>query len=502
MRITDLNTLVTASLSDILYIIDVSDTGDFISGSSKQITVGNFFSSSNVGGGGGGGGTGGSGYLILTSSYLSSSVNLQSETFTSNGIQTSYTLSTNISESDDIFVFINGVAQLPVTNYSVTGSTLNLNGVATSGSKIEVRKATSELSVTFITGSMGVEYFAGNGLTSSYTRTSSQTVNNNYDVLVSIDGLIQKPTIDYTISGSSLNFTTPPPNNTDIEVRYLNPQTFTLISGGSGGSGAGFPYSGSAVITGSLLVTNYISGSLTGTSSYSNNSLSSSYSLTSSYALNSSGTGFPFSGSAVITGSLLVTNSISGSVTGSLLGTSSYSNNALSSSYSNNSISSSYALTASYALNSSGGGGGSGAGFPFSGSAVITGSLSVTQTITLNNTLISASGNTLYLNGSPISVLQFAYFSSSVSSSSEVGILHVRNQLLQGRTLLNGNIYISNLSSGSSMTMNVYNSNTNALFQTETLSALQNGIYELSDFIPLTISGSGYFTFQITSSLV
>ena len=499
MRITDLNTLVTASLSDILYIVDVSDTGDFISGSSKQITVGNFFSSSNVGGGG----TGGSGYLILTSSYLSSSVNLQSETFTSNGIQTSYTLSTNISESDDIFVFINGVAQLPVTNYSVTGSTLNLNGVVTSGSKIEVRKATSELSVTFITGSMGVEYFVGNGLTSSYTRTSSQTVNNNYDVLVSIDGLIQKPTIDYTISGSSLNFTTPPPNNTDIEVRYLNPQTFTLISGGSGGSGAGFPYSGSAVITGSLLVTNYISGSLTGslkgTSSYSNNSLSSSYSLTSSYALNSSATGFPFSGSAVITGSLLVTNGISGSLTGSLLGTSSYSNNTLSSSYSNNSLSSSYARTASYALSS---GGGTGAGFPFSGSAVITGSLSVTQIITLNNTLISASGNTLYLNGSPISVLQFAYFSSSVSSSSEVGILHVRNQLLQGRTLLNGNIYISNLSSGSSMTMNVYNSNTNALFQTETLSALQNGIYELSDFIPLTISGSGYFTFKITSSLV
>ena len=159
MRITDLNTLVTASLSDILYIVDVSDTSDFLSGSSKQITVGNFFSSSGVlgGSGGGGGGTGGSGYLILTSSYISSSFNLQSETFTSNGVQTSYTLSTSIPQSDDIFVFINGVTQLPVVNYSVTGSTLNLNGVPTSGSKIEVRKLLSEISVTFITGSMGVE---------------------------------------------------------------------------------------------------------------------------------------------------------------------------------------------------------------------------------------------------------------------------------------------------------------------------------------------------------
>lgn len=469
MRITDLNTLVTASLSDILYIIDVSDTSDFISGSSKQITVGNFFSSSGVfGGGGGGGGGGGSGYLVITSSVLSSSLNLESETFTSNGIQTSYTLSSNISSSEDVFVFINGVSQIPLINYSITGSTLNLSGIASSGSKIEVRRASNDFNITFITSSMGVEYFSGNSSTTQFTLTNGQTVLHNYDVLVSIDGLIQKPTTDYSITGSTLNFTVAPPNNTDIEIRYLSPQTFTIISGsggGGGGSGAGFPFSGSAVITGSLLVSDYISGSFTGsllgTSSYSNNTISSSYALTSSYSFNSN-----------------------------------------SSSHANTSSNSIYAITASYALFASSSTGASGNAFPFSGSAVITGSLNVSQTITLNNTVISASGNTLYLNGSPISVLQFAYFSASISSSTEVGILHVRNDLLQSRSLLNGNIYISNLSSGSSMTMNVYNSNTNGLFQTETLTSLQNGIYELTDFLPLTISGSGYFTFQITSSVV
>ena len=383
MRITDLNTLVTASLNDILYIVDVSDTGDFISGSSKQITVGNFFSSSNVGGGGGGGGGGGSGYLILTSSVVSSSVNIDSTVFTSNGVQTAYNVSGSVTEvADDIIVFINGVSQIPNVNYTLSSSILTFSGTPSSGSKIDVRRASSVLSVTFITSSMGVEYFAGNNSSSQFTLTNGQTVLHNYDVLVSLDGLIQKPTTDYSITGSTLNFTVPPPNNTDVEIRYLSPQTFTLISG-SGGSG-----------------------------------------------------------------------------------------------------------------------GGSGAGFPFSGSAVITGSLNVSQTIILNNTVISASGNTLYLNGSPISILQFAYFSASISSSTEVGILNVRNTLLQGRSLLNGNIYISNLSSGSSMTMNVYNSNTNGLFQTETLTPLQNGIYELTDFLPLTISGSGYFTFQITSSVV
>jgi hypothetical protein len=467
MRITDLNTLVTASLSDILYIVDVSDTGDFISGSSKQITVGNFFSSSNVGGGGGGGGGGGSGYLVLTSSVVSSSVSLESQTIISDGSTSVYTITGSYINSSDVLVFINGVSQIPITNYNVTSSTLTLNGIPASGSKIDVRRANSVLSVTFITSSMGVEYFAGNNSSSQFTLTNGQTVLHNYDVLVSLDGLIQKPTTDYSITGSILNFTVPPPNNTDVEVRYLSPQTFTFISGsgGGGGSGAGFPFSGSAVITGSLLVTDYISGSFTGsllgTASYA---LTASNTISSSYALSSS--------------------------------------NSFTSSYAFNANNAFTAVTASYALFASGSGGGSGTGFPFSGSAVITGSLNVSQTITLNNTVISASGNTLYLNGSPISVLQFAYFSASISSSTEVGILHVRNTLLQGRSLLNGNIYISNLSSGSSMTMNVYNSNTNGLFQTETLTPLQNGIFELTDFLPLTISGSGHFTFEITSSVV
>ncbi len=276
--------------------------------------------------------------------------------------------------------------------------------------------------------------------------------------MVSIDGLIQKPTTDYSITGSLLNFTVPPPINTDVEVRYLSPQTFTIVSGsGGGGTGAGFPFSGSAVITGSLLVTDYISGSFTGsllgTSSYSNDSISSSYALTSSYSFNS-----------------------------------------LSSS------NSTYAITASYALLVSGSGG-SGAGFPFSGSAVITGSLNVTNTVTINDTTISASNGDLYLNGTLLRTIRYAYFSSSISSSTEIGILNVRNDLLQGKSLLNGDIYVNNLSTSSNATLNIYNASTSTLFQSEIVSPSQNLILNLTDFVPLKISGSGYFTFQITSSV-
>jgi hypothetical protein len=76
--------------------------------------------------------------------------------------------------------------------------------------------------------------------------------------------------------------------------------------------------SGSVLVTGSVTSTIGFTGSLSGTAT---NATSASYALTASYALNGggggSGVGFPFSGSAVITGSLYVSGSnISGSFKG------------------------------------------------------------------------------------------------------------------------------------------------------------------------------------------
>ena len=126
--------------------------------------------------------------------------------------------------------------------------------------------------------------------------------------------------------------------------------SFTFTQWTAGGAGGGMSYDrelinfttqttypgnildvkGSTLLTGSLNVSQGITGSLLGTSSQA---VSSSYTVTASYALNAgAGSGFPFSGSAVITGSLLVSGSgltvtgsvrVSGSITGSLFGTAS-----------------------------------------------------------------------------------------------------------------------------------------------------------------------------------
>jgi len=104
---------------------------------------------------------------------------------------------------------------------------------------------------------------------------------------------------------------------------------------------------GQTIISGSLEVTGSITGSLLGTSSFANNATSASYALTASY-LDNYIAPFPFTGSAQITGSLGVTGSlnVTQGITGSLLGTASFATQALSASFA---TSSSFATSASFA---------------------------------------------------------------------------------------------------------------------------------------------------------
>ena len=138
-------------------------------------------------------------------------------------------------------------------------------------------------------------------------------------------------------------------------------------------------------------------------SSFASTALTSSYALTASYALNGGGGGSVDTSSLVTTSSFnsftssyntgSFTGSFIGTHTGSLFGTSSWAisaswapvqvsaSYALTSSYSNNSTSASYALTASYLS-------GYVSPFPYTGSAIISGSLTVVGTIDgLGNTL-------------------------------------------------------------------------------------------------------------------
>jgi hypothetical protein len=70
---------------------------------------------------------------------LSADISGSSQSFTGNGSNVSFTLSTSIA-SPDAIVTINGLVQKPTTHYSISSTTLTFTTAPSNGSSIEVRK--------------------------------------------------------------------------------------------------------------------------------------------------------------------------------------------------------------------------------------------------------------------------------------------------------------------------------------------------------------------------
>ena len=100
------------------------------------------------------------------------------------------------------------------------------------------------------------QIFTGDGTTTNYLLTDS--VSNTQDLLVSVQGLIQTPNIDYTIAGNTgVSFTTGVTSGNEISLRYLalGPSGAT----GPSGAGAGISYS-QDIFTGNGVVSGFSMG--------------------------------------------------------------------------------------------------------------------------------------------------------------------------------------------------------------------------------------------------
>ena len=316
---------------------------------------------------------------------------------------------------------------------------------------------------------------------SSYTLI--RQVANSADIFVSINGVVQIPASSYTISGNTINFSQIPTSGSRIDVRFLlsgnnvsssyaqRALTASYVLGGATGTSGTSGATGASGSSGTSGATG-ASGS-SGTSGATGTSGSSGSSGTSGSSGSSGATGA--SGSSGTSGAALITGST----------------------YPITSSFSRRAITASYAMN-----GGGGQAFPFSGSAIITGSLSITKTIKINNVTLSASNGSLYLNNSLLRVLRYNYFSSSISSSNIIPVVNVRTQIINGYSLISADLFVKNLSSGSQGNVYIYNGANSTLIQTITINQSTINVLSLSDYVPLQISASGYLNFRVTASVI
>ena len=151
-------------------------------------------------------------FIISGTGGATANITVTSQTFTGDGSTTAFILNkptTNL----ETFVFLNGVAQVPVTDYSISGTTLTFVTAPPSDNEIEVRT----LSIDDINGvDITLSSFTGNGSNTVYTLATA--LGSNSSTFVYLNGVAQVPVVDYSVANTTLTFTTAPPNLQQIRA--------------------------------------------------------------------------------------------------------------------------------------------------------------------------------------------------------------------------------------------------------------------------------------------
>ena len=135
-------------------------------------------------------------------------LNVQDEV--GDGVTTTYSLLTSVNSPNLLQIAIDGLLQ-EVSSYSVSGGNLIFSVAPPFQSVIEIRSfIQKEITNTDLTTSE----FAGNGSTTSFTLGASAVKQNTF---VYINGVYQFKST-YSVSGTTITFSTAPPVNSGIEV--------------------------------------------------------------------------------------------------------------------------------------------------------------------------------------------------------------------------------------------------------------------------------------------
>ena len=176
----------------------------------------------------------------ITLNKIAPSDYYSADTFTAGSSQTVYTLSTDPGSPYAVTVYVAGVWQKPVTNYTVVGTTLTLASAPTQGVEVYVRYygvalavgTVADASITGVklqdgtittdkiaSGAYASQTFTGNNSATSFTLNNDPGT--AQALLVMVDNVIQEPVENYTTNGTTLTFTGAPALNARIYVRYL-----------------------------------------------------------------------------------------------------------------------------------------------------------------------------------------------------------------------------------------------------------------------------------------
>lgn len=107
-----------------------------------------------------------------------------------------------------------GTSNLYFTNTRAVGSLTAGDGITIQANGLIISTGSANVAVLLTS-----ETFSGNGSNTDFTMGSS--IDNPENILVTINGVSQIPTSDYTVNGTTLEFVTAPVDKANIEVRFF-----------------------------------------------------------------------------------------------------------------------------------------------------------------------------------------------------------------------------------------------------------------------------------------
>ena len=159
---------------------------------------------------------------------------ISKQAFTANGSTTVFTLDEGVGTAGSLLVAVGGVIQEPETAYTAIGTALTFSSAPANGATVWAIKLGNE------TGSGGTQRNekvthqtgVGNGTTTPFALNKIAPTSSS--IIVTLDGLIQKPETEFTVDGTVLTLSSSPSSSVKIIVYFLTtPNTLTSVEAGS-----------------------------------------------------------------------------------------------------------------------------------------------------------------------------------------------------------------------------------------------------------------------------
>jgi len=150
----------------------------------------------------------------------SSQLSVEKNILTGDGSTVAFSVSSSIASENNTQIYIDGVYQSK-DNYSTSGSTVTFSTAPANGAEIEIIHFVS------VQGIVRTDTFTGDNSTVAFTVGTTIIDENNTQIY--IDGVYQSKD-NYTVSGSTITFSTAPPASAAIEVVHIKAAGISTIN--------------------------------------------------------------------------------------------------------------------------------------------------------------------------------------------------------------------------------------------------------------------------------